>query len=361
MHTWAHKCMQPPAQALTIVFFCAAALIVRSMVQAKSDPPRAAHVRVRKKRVCALIDGCPAVQLVPPSTTSLVRGSMAARSAYANCTDALRCATRYRHTANMRTITASAPAPLPSHGARTRSRSTSPLCAVPLAQSFCREPSNISTLTSTTAGISEHFRTPSLPPPPLLLGVPGTLCVCSRRHDETIKSAPTVCSSASSAFVHPSFQAQACSLARKDGIPLTPRSHLGPFPLRPRSHSRPCPLCPIPTCRFPLSHSHSHLGTISPVGAAVETPSTLLKEPASTAELRAQDAERTAENAPYAGRASCTRRTASCTSCHVSCNAHLSHGAVRISICRAAHRQRSCQLALLGLAERAQHARATRQ
>jgi hypothetical protein len=77
------------------------------------------------------------------------------------------------------------------------------------------------------------------------------------------------------------------------------------------------------------------------------------------AELRARIAELTAENAPYAGRASCTRRTASCTSCHVSCNAHLSHGAVRISICRAAHGQRSCQLALLGLAERAQHARAT--
>ena len=79
------------------------------------------------------------------------------------------------------------------------------------------------------------------------------------------------------------------------------------------------------------------------------------------AELRAQDAELTVEKAAYAGRASCTRRTASCTSCHVSCNTHLPHGTVRISICRAAHRQRSCQLALLGLAERAQRARATQQ
>jgi hypothetical protein len=79
------------------------------------------------------------------------------------------------------------------------------------------------------------------------------------------------------------------------------------------------------------------------------------------AELRAQTAELTAENAAYAGRASCTRRTASCTSWHVSCNAHLSYAAVRISICRAAHRQRPCQLALLGLVERAQHARATQQ
>ncbi len=131
----------------------------------------------------------------------------------------------------------------------------------------------------------------------------------------------------------------------KDGLPLTPRSHLGPFLLRPRSHSLPCPLCPIPSRRLPLSHSHSHLGMISPVGAAVEMPSTLLKEPAGMAELRAQTAELTLEKAAYDGRASCTRRTASCTSCHVSCNAHLSYAAVRISICRAAHQQRPCQLA----------------
>ncbi len=76
------------------------------------------------------------------------------------------------------------------------------------------------------------------------------------------------------------------------------------------------------------------------------------------AELREQIAELTAEKAAYAGRASCT---ASCTSCHMPCDAHLSYAAVRIGICRAAHRQRSCQLALLGLAERARHARATQQ
>jgi hypothetical protein len=75
------------------------------------------------------------------------------------------------------------------------------------------------------------------------------------------------------------------------------------------------------------------------------------------AELRAQDAELTLENAPYAGRASCTRRTASCTSCHVSCNTHLhtTQWATAFAV------KRSCQLALLGLAERAQHARAMQQ
>jgi hypothetical protein len=41
--------MQPPVQVVTLVFFCAAALIDLSMVQANRDPPRAAHVCVRKK------------------------------------------------------------------------------------------------------------------------------------------------------------------------------------------------------------------------------------------------------------------------------------------------------------------------
>ncbi len=102
--------------------------------------------------------------------------------------------------------------------ARTPSDYTSPLCAIPLAQAFCHEPSHISTLASTTA-ISEHFRT-RLPAP--LLGVPGTFCVCSRRRDEMIKSAPAVCSSAPSAFVHPSCTAQARLHVGKDGIPLRP-------------------------------------------------------------------------------------------------------------------------------------------
>jgi hypothetical protein len=65
------------------------------------------------------------------------------------------------------------------------------------------------------------------------------------------------------------------------------------------------------------------------------------------AELCAQIAAVTLEKAEYAGRASCTRRKASCKSCHVSCNTHLPHDAVRISIWHAAHRQRSCQQALL--------------
>jgi hypothetical protein len=76
-----------------------------------------------------------------------------------------------------------------------------------------------------------------------------------------INSALMVHSSAPSALAHPSYQAQARLRTRKDGIPLTPRSHLGPFPLRPRTHSRPFPLCPISQSPvpsqpqpFPLRH-----------------------------------------------------------------------------------------------------------
>ncbi len=96
--------MQPPAQVVALVFVCAAALIDLSMVQANRDPPVPLTFACERS-IGGLVDGCPAVQR-PPSTTSLVRGSMAARSAYANCTDLLRCATRCRHTANMNTITA---------------------------------------------------------------------------------------------------------------------------------------------------------------------------------------------------------------------------------------------------------------
>jgi hypothetical protein len=98
---------QLPAQVVTLAFVCAAALIDLSMVQAKRDPPSCrSRSRAKEASVCALIDGCPSVQLVPPSTTALVRGSMAARNAYANTTAALRCAMRYRHTATMSTIAA---------------------------------------------------------------------------------------------------------------------------------------------------------------------------------------------------------------------------------------------------------------
>jgi hypothetical protein len=124
----------------------------------------------------------------PHSTTSLVRGSMAARNAHANTTAALRCATRCRHMANMSTITAAStkrvgtlshsppqspplspflnlthahapPSPrtapprpcLPPprlpvlnnpslRGARTRPHFISPSCAVPLEQTFDMSP-----------------------------------------------------------------------------------------------------------------------------------------------------------------------------------------------------------------------------
>jgi hypothetical protein len=149
--------MQPPAQVVTL-FFCAAALIDLSMVQGKYDPPVLLTFAC-ERGITGLVDGSPVVQL-PPSTTSLARSSMVARSAYLDSTAALRCVPRCRHTANMRTISAtsaiskhfrtpcarSSPAPLPSPSARTRSHFTASLPAVPLAQSFCHEPSNISTL-----------------------------------------------------------------------------------------------------------------------------------------------------------------------------------------------------------------------
>jgi hypothetical protein len=141
------------------------------------------------------------------------------------------------------------------HGPTSQAPLRSPACTAMRPQTYAH---------SATGVISEHLPTPSRVPSlrpslrpsphPPLLGVPGSFCVCSQRHNEMIKSAPTEHSSAPPAFVHPSYQAQARSRARKDGIPLRPRSHLGPFPLRPRSHSCPLPLCSIPTCRFPLSH-----------------------------------------------------------------------------------------------------------
>ena len=126
-HTWAHECMQPPAQVVTL-FVCPATLVdLTNMAQATCDP-RGPHNRppccsVQKKNR-GLIDGCSVMQL-PPSATSLVRVSMVARTALANFTAALRCARRCRHNANMSTITATSafsetlphsppPAPLPS-------------------------------------------------------------------------------------------------------------------------------------------------------------------------------------------------------------------------------------------------------
>jgi hypothetical protein len=113
--------MRPPAQALTLVFVCPAALIDLRMVQAKRDPLRAAHARVQKKHRWA--NQFLVVQR-PHSTTSLIRGSMVAQSASANFPAALQSAMRCWHTANMRTITAAsaiskhsalpAPAPLRS-------------------------------------------------------------------------------------------------------------------------------------------------------------------------------------------------------------------------------------------------------
>jgi hypothetical protein len=84
--------LQPPAPVVTLVYFGPAALIdLTNMDQATSDP-RSPHIHPAmslraKKGFGVLIDGCPAVQL-PPSTTSLVRGAMA-RPALANFMAAL--------------------------------------------------------------------------------------------------------------------------------------------------------------------------------------------------------------------------------------------------------------------------------
>jgi hypothetical protein len=97
-----------------------------------------------------------------------------------------------------------------------------------------------------------------------------------------------------------------------------------------------------------------------------------------TRRCRGRDAEHVAQGARWHGRApraDCGAHVGACSvrrlckphaiqrrAHHATCLAtHLPHDAVRIGICRAAHRQRSCQLALLGRAESAQHARATQQ
>jgi hypothetical protein len=131
-------------------FMCLAALIDLIMIQINRDPPVPLTFACERS-IGALIDDCPAVQR-PRCTTSLVRGSMAARTALANFTDSLRCATRCRHMANMSTITAAstaqrntialpssitsalsfskslarARAPLPSHGPSPPSLAASP-------------------------------------------------------------------------------------------------------------------------------------------------------------------------------------------------------------------------------------------
>ena len=83
--------------------------------------------------------------------------------------------------------------------------------------------------------------------------------------------------------------------------------------------------------------------------------------------VRAQIVELTLEEAAYAAHASCARRAAwhvpysveHICKCHVSGNA--TPVIVRICICQAARNDTSFELALLGLAQRAQHARVTQQ
>ena len=101
-------------------------------------------------------------------------------------------------------------------------------------------------------------------------------------------------------------------------LSLRPRPQVGPFPQRPRSYFSLLLLSPL---------RHFHLGTISLVCAAIETPSAWLAEAGGLAELRAPFVELTLEKAAYAAHAVCvvqhgTCRTTSGSSaaCHVACN-----------------------------------------
>jgi hypothetical protein len=156
--------MQPPAQVVTL-FVCPASLVdLINMAQATCDP-RGPHIcppccSVRKKNR-GLIDGCPMVQL-RPSTTSLVRGSMVARTALATFTAALRCTTRCRHIANMST------SQLQEHSRKHFRTPLSPLrCPSPAPPTFL--PPSI-TLTLSVSQSHEHCtRTPpprTAPPRP---------------------------------------------------------------------------------------------------------------------------------------------------------------------------------------------------
>ena len=49
--------MRPPAQVVTLVFVCTAALIDLSMIQTNRDPPLALTFAC-ERRIGALIDGC---------------------------------------------------------------------------------------------------------------------------------------------------------------------------------------------------------------------------------------------------------------------------------------------------------------
>ena len=152
--------MRPPAQVVTLVFVCAAALIDLSMVQANRDPPPwpLTFACGRSIGVCAnrwlpigaassLHDG--ARQGFDGSTECLCK--LQGRSSVRHEVPAY-CHYEYnrsnkRNLGTLRTPRArSAPAPLPSRSARAQSQFTKPFCAVPLAQSFCHEPSNIGPL-----------------------------------------------------------------------------------------------------------------------------------------------------------------------------------------------------------------------
>jgi hypothetical protein len=66
-------------------------------------------------------------------------------------------------------------------------------------------------------------------------------------------------------------------------------------------------LVPASACSCLAPRRPFQVGSISLVGATIETPSAWLAEPKGLAEVRAQIAELTLENAAYAGRASCVR------------------------------------------------------
>ncbi len=101
---------------------------------------------------------------LPHSTKSLVRGSMAAPSAYANSKAALRCAMRYHHNANMSTVTATSDLEALPHSLR-------PLCLAPFS---CPRVSQSCPLCPLLTPTHTHaFPSPRTPSPRPRLPPPG--------------------------------------------------------------------------------------------------------------------------------------------------------------------------------------------
>ena len=123
------------------------------------------------------------------------------------------------------------------------------------------------------------------------------------------------------------------TLARKDGIPLRPRSHLGPFLLRPRSHSRPLPLCSIlagslSAIDFPLRHRRCRCRDAKHVGQGARWHG------------RAPGTDSGAHVRESSVRRLCKLHSSDSTACTIQRTAHLQH-----ATCHAARIRQTAQCA----------------